>query len=261
MLRALASSSTGMIAQQINIDVIANNIANVSTTGFKKVRAEFDNLLSDKIRTAGAQVAQGTNQPIGMEIGLGVKTSGTNRIFTEGLMQSTGNKFDAAIEGDGFFQVQMDDGTLAYTRSGNFKVDGNGQLVTNNGYMIQPQISIPQNASEVTITSDGKVSVKAANEQNFTEVGSLELVKFMNPSGLTSIGKNLLTETPASGTPIQGIPGQEGFGTVEQGFLEGSNVQIVEEMINLIQAERAFEANSKIITASSEILQKATQLR
>lgn len=261
MLRALASSSTGMIAQQINIDVIANNIANVSTTGFKKVRAEFDNLLSDKMRTAGAQVAQGTNQPIGMEIGLGVKTSGTNRIFTEGLMQSTGNKFDAAIEGDGFFQVQMDDGTLAYTRSGNFKVDGNGQLVTNNGYMIQPQISIPQNASEVTITSDGKVSVKAANEQNFTEVGSLQLAKFMNPSGLTSIGKNLFTETPASGTPIQGTPGQEGFGTVEQGFLEGSNVQIVEEMINLIQAERAFEANSKIITASSEILQKATQLR
>jgi flagellar basal-body rod protein FlgG len=261
MLRALSSGSTGMIAQQLNLDVIANNVANASTTGYKKVRAEFEDLVSDKMKVAGAQVAQGTYQPIGIEIGLGTKTSGTNRIFEQGTMEPTGGDYDMAIEGDGFFQVQLDDGTLAYTRAGNFKIDGNGQLVTNNGYMVQPQINIPPTASDISISSDGKVSVKAANETSYTEVGTLELAKFLNPSGLTSIGKSLYTETPASGTPNLSTPGQDGMGTINQGYLEGSNVQIVEEMVNLIQAERAFESNSKIITGASDMLQKVTQLR
>jgi flagellar basal-body rod protein FlgG len=261
MLRALTTAATGMDAQQTNIDVIANNVANVSTTGYKKVRAEFQSLLTQIERAPGALVTQGTNQPVGIEIGLGVKTSATQRIFTKGNPVSTGSNLDVAIEGDGFFQVQLDDGTRGYTRDGSFKVDANGTLTTTDGYVVQPQITIPQNASDVVITSDGKVVIKIANEPNQTEVGTLELVKFINPSGLLSIGKNLLIQTPASGEPIQGIPGQEGFGTLLQGYLEGSNVQIVQELVNLIQAERAFESNSKMIQSASEMLRQANQIR
>ena len=260
MLRALTTAATGMIAQQNNLDIVANNIANVNTTGFKRSRAEFQDLLSSAIRTPGAMINQGTFQPVGIEVGLGVKTAATTRVFTGGVQQATGNPYDISIEGQGFFQIVQSDGTLAYTRDGAFKVDGMGQLCTSDGYLIQPQITIPQNAAEVNITPDGNVSVKIGTDTNQNIVGQVQLVRFQNPSGLLSIGHNLFVETPGSGTPIQGTPGQDGFGSIQQGFLEGSNVQIVDELINLIKAERAFESSSKIITASSDILRQTNQL-
>lgn len=261
MLRALTSASTGMIAQQLNIDTISNNIANVNTTGYKKVRAEFQALLGQVQRKPGALVTQGTNQPVGIEIGLGVKTSATQRNFTPGSYMPTGGDLDVSIEGDGFFQVQLDDGMIAYTRDGSFKRDANGALTTTDGYMIQPQVTIPQDAKDITITPNGTISVSTGNQPTQIEVGTLELVKFLNPAGLSSIGKNLFIETPGSGQPVQGIAGQEGFGTVLQGYLEGSNVQIVEELVALIQAERAFESNSKVVQAGNDMLRQANQLR
>jgi flagellar basal-body rod protein FlgG len=260
MLRSLSTAATGMLAQQTNIDVISNNLANVNTTGFKKSRAEFQDLLSQTLRAPGAQVAQGTFQPTGIQVGLGVKNSAIQKINTAGIMTSTDNPLSVAIEGEGYFQIQMDDGTVAYTRDGNFKMDANGQLVTTDGYQIQPQISIPEDATEVIITAGGKVTVQQPGSAELTEVGTLELVRFANPAGLLSIGKNLMLETGASGTPIQGIANQEGFGSIEQGFLEGSNVQVVEELINLITAQRAFEANSNVIRASDEALKTANRL-
>lgn len=254
MLRSLTTAATGMLAQQLNIDVISNNLSNVNTTGYKKVRAEFQDLLSQTIKPAGAQIFQGTNQPVGIQVGLGTKTSATMREFTEGAFKSTGGKLDVAIEGDGFFQVQMDDGSIAYTRDGSFKIDANGQLTTSDGFIIQPQISVPIDAQQITITPDGAVSVQVAGDTTQTEIGTLTLTKFANPSGLNSIGKNLYLETSASGNPIESQPGQDGLGSLQQGFLEGSNVQVVEELINLIQAERAFEANSKLIRSSDELL-------
>lgn len=261
MVKALTTAATGMQAQQLNLDVISNNIANVNTTGYKAARAEFQDLLSQKVRTAGALISQGTNQPVGIEIGLGTKTSATQRVFTTGTMQSTNGSLDIAIEGDGFLQVQLDDGTLAYTRDGALKRDANGQVTTTDGYMVQPQITIPQDASEITITADGRVSIKSGSSTTQSEVGTIQLVKFLNPAGLSSMGKNLFVETPGSGAPIQGTPGQNGFGTIQQNYLEGSNVQIVTELINLIQAERAFEANSKMITSSSDMLKEANQIK
>lgn len=260
MLKSLTTAATGMIAQQNNLDVVANNIANVNTTGFKKQRAEFQDLLSVAERTPGALMNQGTYQPVGVEIGLGVKTSATTRIFTEGVLQSTGRPYDVAIEGEGFFQILRSDGSLAYTRDGSFQIDAMGQLCTSDGYLLQPQITIPQNATEVNITSDGNVSVKVGNDTTQTTVGEIQLVKFQNPTGLLSIGHNLYIETPGSGVPVPGTPGEDGFGQLQQSFLEGSNVQIVDELINLIKAERAFESNSKIVNASSSILQQTNQM-
>ena len=260
MLRSLTTAATGMIAQQNNLDIVANNVANVNTTGFKKVRAEFQDLLSTAQKTPGAMLTQGTYQPVGVEIGLGVKTAATTRVFTPGVIQSTGNQTDVAIEGEGFFQIVRTDGTIAYTRDGSFKIDAQGQFCTADGLLIQPQITIPQNYNEITITPDGNVCVKQGNENEQTIVGQIQLVKFQNPSGLLSIGHNLFVETPASGTPIAGTPGEDGLGSLQQTYLEGSNVQIVEELINLIKAERAFESNSKVITASSDILQQTNQL-
>ena len=260
MLRSLSTAATGMIAQQVNIDVISNNLANVNTTGYKKNRAEFQDLLSQTIRAPGAQVAQGTYQPTGIQVGLGVKNSAIQRVNTQGVMQSTDNPLCVAIQGEGFFQIQMDDGTVAYTRDGSFKMDANGQLVTSDGYQLQPQISIPQDATSVSITSGGKVTVKQPGSAEMTEIGTMELVRFPNPAGLLSLGKNLYQETSASGTPVQGTANQEGFGSIEQGFLEGSNVQVVEEMINLITAQRAFEANSNVIRASDQALQTVNRM-
>lgn len=260
MLRALTTAATGMIAQQTNIDVISNNMANINTTGYKKVRAEFQDLLSQTLKASGAQIFQGTTQPVGIQVGLGTKTSATVKEFSEGAFKSTGGSLDLAIEGDGFFQVLMDDGSTAYTRDGSLKMDANGQLTTSDGFIIQPQVSIPSDAKEITITPDGRVSVQTAGSSDQTEIGSLTLVKFPNPAGLSSIGKNLYLETAASGKPIEGTPGQEGLGSVQQGFIEGSNVQMVEELINLIQAQRAFEANSKLISASDELLRTLNRL-
>jgi flagellar basal-body rod protein FlgG len=260
MLRSLTTAATGMMAQQMNIDVISNNLANVNTTGYKKVRAEFQDLLSQTLKSSGAQIFQGTTQPVGIQIGLGTKNSATVREFSEGAFKSTGGKLDMAIEGDGFFQVLMDDGTIAYTRDGTFKTDSNGQVTTTDGFIVQPAISIPTDTQEITITPDGRVSIKAAGDNSQTEIGKITLVKFSNPAGLSSLGKNLFAETTASGKPIEGPPGQNGFGTVQQGFVESANVQVVEELINLIQAERAFEANSKLIRASDELLQTLNRM-
>jgi len=260
MLRSLTTAATGMIAQQNYLDVVANNVANVNTTGFKQVRIEFQDLLSQAARTPGALMNQGTYQPVGIEIGLGVKTAATTRIFTQGVAISTGRNLDIEIEGDGFLQVMKEDGTLAYTRDGCLQVDSMGQLCTNDGLLIQPAVTIPRNASEINITQDGNISVVIGGETTQTIVGSLQLVKFQNPSGLLSIGHNLYTETPASGNPVQDTPGQNGMGKIQQCMLEGSNVQIVDELIGLIKAERAFESNSKIINTSSEILQLTNNL-
>ena len=255
MLKSLTTAATGMIAQQNNLDVIANNVANVNTTGFKHSRAEFQDLLSQAVRTPGAMMNQGTFQPVGLEIGLGVKTVATTRVFTQGVSVSTGRQLDVEIEGDGFFQVMQQDGTMSYTRDGCFQLDSLGQLVTNDGLIIQPAISIPRDATEITITQDGNVSVTLPGQTQQAMVGSLQLVKFQNPSGLLSIGHNLYKETQASGNPVQDTPGQNGLGLIQQGMLEGANVQIVDELVGLIKAERAFESNSKLINSSSNILQ------
>src|SRR5574344_1390141 len=260
MLRSLTTAATGMIAQQNYLDVISNNIANVNTTGFKKSRVEFQDLLSQAVKTPGAMINQGTFQPVGVEIGLGVKTAATTRVFTQGVAISTGRNLDVSIEGDGFFQIMKEDGSLAYTRDGSLKMDSMGQLCTTDGLLVQPQTTIPRDASEINITQDGNISVKIGSNTNQQIVGQLQLVKFQNPSGLLSIGHNLYVETPGSGNPIEDTPGQNGMGLLNQGFLEGSNVQIVDELIGLIKAERAFESNSKIINSSSDILKQTNNL-
>ena len=260
MLRALSTAATGMIGQQNYLDVIANNIANVNTTGFKKSRLEFQDMLSQVSRSPGAMINQGTFQPVGEEYGLGVKTSATTRVFSQGSAVSTDRTLDVSIEGEGFFQVMRSDGTLGYTRDGSFELDSNGQLCTSDGLLIQPQITIPQDATEIDVTADGNVSVTAGNDTTQTIVGTIQLVRFQNPSGLLSVGHNMYIETSASGNPIQDTPGQNGMGSLEQGYLEGSNVQVVEELIGLIKAERAFESNSKIITTSSDILKETNQM-
>ena len=260
MLRALSTAATGMIGQQNYLDVISNNIANVNTTGFKKSRVEFQDMLSQAVRTPGAMINQGTFQPVGVEYGLGVKTAATTRVFSQGTAISTDRNLDISIQGEGFLQVMQSDGTLAYTRDGSLKLDSMGQLCTTDGLLIQPQITIPQDAKEIDITEDGNVSVSVGSDTTQSIVGTVQLVRFQNPSGLLSVGHNLYVETPASGNPIQDTPGQNGMGTIQQGFLEGSNVQVVEELIGLIKAERAFESNSKIISTSSDILKATNQV-
>jgi flagellar basal-body rod protein FlgG len=260
MLRALSTAATGMIGQQNYLDVISNNIANVNTTGFKKSRLEFQDMLSQVVRTPGAMINQGTFQPVGIEYGLGVKTAATTRVFSQGTAVSTDRNLDIAIQGEGFLQVMKTDGTLAYTRDGSLKLDSMGQLCTSDGYLIQPQTSIPADTKEIDITEDGNISVTVGSDTTQSIVGTLQLARFQNPSGLLPIGHNLYVETAGSGNPIQDTPGANGMGTIQQGFLEGSNVQIVEELIGLIKAERAFESNSKIISTSSDILKQTNNI-
>ena len=260
MIRSLWIAKTGLEAQQTQMDVIANNLANVSTNGFKKSRAVFEDLLYQNVRQPGAQSSQQTQLPSGLQIGTGVRTVATERIHTQGNPQASGNSRDIMVNGSGFLSVLLPDGTTAYTRDGSLQTDSNGQLVTSEGFVIQPAITIPQNALSMTVARDGTVSVTLPNSAAPSQIGSLQLATFVNPAGLESKGENLYVETGASGNPQTNTPGTNGAGVLMQGFVETSNVNVAEEMVNMIQTQRAYELNSKAITTSDQMLQKLTQL-
>ncbi|MCW2474386.1 MULTISPECIES: flagellar basal-body rod protein FlgG [unclassified Symbiopectobacterium] len=260
MIRSLWIAKTGLNAQQTNMDVISNNLANVSTNGFKRQRAVFEDLLYQTIRQPGAQSSEQTTLPSGLQLGTGVRPVSTERIHTQGGMTETGNSKDVAIRGQGFFQVQMPDGTTSYTRDGAFQLDGNGQLVTSGGYLVQPAITIPANATELSIGRDGIVSVKLQGQTAMNQIGQLTLATFINDSGLESIGENLYLETTSSGAPNETNPGLNGAGLLYQKFVETSNVNVAEELVSMIQTQRAYEINSKAISSSDQMLQKLTQL-
>ncbi len=261
MIRSLYTAATGMSAQQVNMDVTANNLANVNTTGFKKSRADFQDLLYQTIRVAGATQGQGVELPTGVQVGLGTRLAATQKVFTQGDFQTTGNELDMVIEGKGFFQVTLPSGEVAYTRDGSLKMDGEGRVVTSDGYPIDPEISIPSGATSISVGKDGTVSVKLAGQTEPEDAGQIQLVNFLNPAGLESMGGNLYRVSAASGEPIVGTPGQDGLGTLAQGTVEMSNVKVVEEMVNLIIAQRAYEVNSKAIQASDEMLSLANNIR
>jgi flagellar basal-body rod protein FlgG len=252
---ALWNAKTGLEAQQTRMSVITNNLANVNTTGFKRDRAVFEDLMYQNIRQAGAQSSQNSQLPSGLMIGTGVRTVATEKLHTQGNVVQTGNSLDLAVSGRGFFQVTMPDGTTAYTRDGSFQVDSQGQLVTASGYLVQPGITIPQGALSVTIGSDGTVSALVAGNAAPTQVGSLQLADFINTAGLQPIGNNLFLETAASGTPQPGNPGLNGLGTLIQGSVESSNVNVVEELVSMIETQRAYEMNSKAISTTASMLQ------
>ena len=260
MLRSLWTAATGMQAQTVNIDVISNNLANVNTTGFKRSRADFQDLLYETMREAGTTSAAGTQVPTGIQLGHGVRTAATQKIFSTGGLEQTGNALDVAIEGDGFFQVLQSNGEVAYTRAGAFKLDSEGRIVTSDGYTVEPEITIPSDSLSITIAMDGTVSVLQSGNATPTEVGTIELAKFINPAGLKSIGRNLFLETAASGGVETGTAGEQGYGTILQGYLEMSNVNVVDEMVDMITAQRAYEMNSKAITTSDEMLKTANSL-
>jgi len=260
MIRSLWVSKTGMDAQQTQMDVISNNLANTSTTGFKRSRAVFEDLLYQTVRQPGAQSSQQTQLPTGLQLGTGVRPVATERLFTQGSLQQTGNDRDVAINGTGFFQVLLPDGTTAYTRDGSFQTDSQGQLVTSSGYPVQPAITIPANAQSLTIARDGTVSITQPGNPAPVTVGTMQLANFINPAGLESKGENLFVETAASGAPNVNTPGQNGSGLLMQQYVETSNVNVVEEMVNMIQTQRAYELNSKAITTSDQMLQKLGQM-
>jgi len=253
-----------MIGQQANIDTISNNLANVNTAGYKKMRADFEDLIYQTVKTAGTPATEDTVVPVGIQMGHGVKLADTQRVFTQGSLQNTEVATDMAIQGDGFFRIQMYDGSWAYTRNGNFKVDETGRLVTSNGYWVLPDIIMPENflPNSVTVTQDGRVSVIVPQIDNEPiEIGQMELYRFANPVGLTAIGENLFKITNASGDPIPGRPGYEGMGQIAHKFLEMSNISVVREMVDLIIAQRAYEFNSRTIQTSDNMLATATGLK
>jgi flagellar basal-body rod protein FlgG len=259
MMRSLYTAATGMVAQQYNMDTISNNLANVDTAGFKSNQARFQDLVYQTMQQPGSPIGASI-VPVGQQVGLGVNVSDSEKVFTQGSLQQTGNNLDVAVEGDGFFQVTMPDGTTAYTRDGSFKEDANGSIVTADGYFVQPQITIPQNAISVSIGSDGTVSAQVPGSAQPQTLGQLQLARFVNNAGLSPTGDNLLTETAASGPPIVTTPGLNGAGTLQSGYLENSNVSVVNEIVNMIVAQRAYEANSKSIGAADQMLQTAVQL-
>jgi flagellar basal-body rod protein FlgG len=261
MIRALSTAATGMEAQQTRLDVTSNNIANVSTTGFKRQRAEFEDLMYQTERAPGSSTGANTKNPTGVQVGMGVRTVATQRMHDEGSLQQTGNPLDVAIEGNGFYPITLPNGQQAYTRDGTFKMDQEGRVVNSEGYALATDINIPADAQSITIGADGVVSVILPNEPEPAQLGQIQLATFANPAGLSTMGKNLYTETAASGTPILSNPGQDGTGTLSQGALELSNVKVVEEMIDLISGQRAYEVNSRVIKAADEMLQQTANLR
>lgn len=260
MIRSLWIAKTGMEAQQTQMDTVSNNLANVSTNGFKKSRAVFEDLLYQNVRQPGASSSQQTQLPSGMQQGTGVRPVAIERIHTQGNPQASGNDKDLMINGSGFFNVLLPDGTTAYTRDGSFQRDNNGQMVTSSGYVLQPPITIPIEADAITVAKDGTVSVKLPNQAATQQIGALQVSTFINPTGLQSVGENLYLETGSSGAPQANVPGTNGTGYIMQGYVETSNVNVVEEMVNMIQTQRAYEINSKAITTSDQMLQRLTQL-
>ena len=259
MMRSLWTAATGMVAQQTHIDVLSNNLANVNTTGFKKSRAEFEDLMYQTLRIAGTLNEGGGRVPTGLQVGMGVRPVTVHKFFTQGNFQNTGNTLDVAIEGEGFFLVDMN-GQDVYTRAGSFKLDNDGRVVTPNGYALQPEFTVPAETVNLVITEDGHI---AALDNSGAELAAadIDLYNFINPSGLNAVGRNLYVETEASGAPVQGTPGEDNFGILAQGFLEGSNVEMVDEMVGLIIGQRAFEVNSKAITTSDTMLQTAINVK
>jgi flagellar basal-body rod protein FlgG len=260
MNRSLWIAKSGLDAQQTQLDTIAHNLANVSTNGYKRAHATFEDLLYQNMRQVGAQQTQQNTLPTGLHLGTGVRTVATSRNYTQGNLQQTGNNLDLAINGNGFFQVQMPDGTTAYSRDGAFRLDAQGQVVTSSGYPIAPGLTIPASARSVTIGSDGTVTVQTGTSATPVTVGQIQLASFVNPAGLEPRGQNLYTESPASGTPTVGAAGTNGAGALSQGFVETSNVNVVEELVSMIQTQRAYEINSKAIQTTDQMLAKLSQL-
>lgn len=260
MIRSLWTAKTGLEAQQVKMDVVANNLANVSTNGFKGSRAVFEDLLYQNLRQPGANATEQTSLPSGMQVGVGVRPVATERLHTQGGLQKTDNSRDLAIEGEGFFQVLMPDGNFAYTRDGSFQLDQFGQMVTAGGYPLEPAINIPDNALSITVSKEGIVSVMEPGSNQAQQIGQLTLSSFVNPGGLQSMGENLYVETTASGPRNEGMPGFNGLGRLSQGYVETSNVNVVEEMVSMIQTQRAYEINSKAVQTSDEMLARLAQL-
>jgi len=260
-MRALHTAATGMMAQELNVQVISNNIANMRTTGYKRQRAEFQDLLYEHVTRAGTQTSeQGTILPVGIELGSGVKTVGTPRVMSQGNLLPTQKTLDIAVRGEGFFRIELPDGRTAYTRDGSFEMDAQGRVVTANGYVVQPGITIPENSTGISINTQGQVSATPAGTNTPTVIGQLELTMFVNKAGLQAIGDNLYLETPASGTAQNGTPGQQGYGDLLQGNLEQANVEAVSEISDLIAAQRAYEMNAKIISAADQMLQSTANM-
>ncbi len=259
MHSALWVSKTGLSAQDTQLRTISNNLANVSTVGFKKERAIFQDLLYQQVRQPGAQSSLNTQLPSGLQLGTGVRTVATQKMHTASSLQVTEQPLDMALDGRGFFQIQMPDGTLGYSRNGQFQVNAEGQVVTATGFLLEPEIQVPENAQSVSISRDGIVAVRLPGEAQEEEIGQITIADFVNPTGLQSIGGNLFKETAASGAPIVGVPGDDGLGTTEQGMLENSNVNAVEELVNMISTQRAYEMNSKVVSAADGMLRNLTQ--
>ena len=260
MIRSLWIAKTGMEGQQNKLDAISNNLANVGTNGFKRAGVVFEDLMYQNLRPAGAATSEQTQLPTGLQVGLGVRTAASTRNFTQGALQNTGNNLDLAIKGQGFFQVQMPDGTTGYTRDGAFQLDAGGQMVTSAGYVLQPGITVPANATSVVIAENGSVQATLQGQTAPQTLGTIQLANFINPAGLDPRGGNLYAETAASGTPNAAAPGSNGLGSLQRGFVEGSNVNVVEELVSMIATQRAYELNSKAIQTSDQMLQKLAQL-
>jgi flagellar basal-body rod protein FlgG len=261
-MNALSIAASGMQAQQTNVDVISHNIANMNTTAYKRQRAEFEDMLYQNVERPGAtSSASGNIMPLGIQLGVGVKTDAIARETEQGGMDNTNNPYDMAIDGRGYFQITLPSGQLAYTRAGNFAVNADGQLVTSDGYPVEPAITVPPEATAISISRDGIVQATLSGQTQPQQLGQLEIANFINPAGLEAMGDNMYLETPASGTATTATPGQPGFGTIMQGYLEESNVNAVEEISSLIVAQRAYEMNARVITAADEMLQTTTQVR